>query len=441
MGTAKGTELGRVRAVLVSSGIDDAVQKAMTCLERSCRDGNPGMAGWYHYLDDSRPGVTASAVGLLLHRMTGSRFDREPEVIAYLLSEQAQDPDGRPGGWPVRTTDGFPILEATAWVVRALSLTGTGRPDVAEALRNGARWLVDNQNPDGGWGSYKGQPSRTFHTALAVLALTESGIAAPATFPTAAEWLRKRAVAGHPAWGPQDGASPTILHTAIALLALGRIGGSTDAALRERAAAWLLERLEAGVYTEPDSEVEEFDLPYIPQSGPLRTFQNSLPHFAGPVAVSALLSSGIDALDPKLFQMTSRIIADQQDEGHWLLPRSRRRQSIWAVWPFVAALTAMRTELFGSRKGLVTLLSPGTAVFSADPLGPPSLPSLLWQAMWRGIGFRPRSVLLASISAIVALTSTILIVLHLISWNEFLLAIIYPVLMTAFQIAWSLTRK
>src|SRR5690606_15006618 len=129
-------------------------------------------------------------------------FERADDVVSYLVSQQTSGP-GRQfdGGWAVRTTNGVPIVEATAWVVRALSTPVAGAGD---AVRRGASFLERNQNTDFGWGSYAGQPSRVFHTALAMLALQECG-GDPAIIDNGHKWLINAQSADQPAWGAVPG--------------------------------------------------------------------------------------------------------------------------------------------------------------------------------------------------------------------------------------------
>src|SRR5581483_11905518 len=61
----------------------------------------------------------------------------------------------------------------------------------SEPARKGVRWLLDNQNDDGGWGGCKGTPSSVEETALAVEVLldTPEGVAKPQAADRGLEWL------------------------------------------------------------------------------------------------------------------------------------------------------------------------------------------------------------------------------------------------------------
>src|SRR4029077_4701609 len=129
-------------------------------------------------------------------------FERTDQVVRYLISQQATGRYG--GGWAVRTTNRFPIVEATAWVLRCLSLPHCKISGSSAALDAGVEWLETNQNTDFGWGSYKGEPSRTFTTALSVLALRESG-GSSEIISNAHKWLIESQNPNQPAWGSLPG--------------------------------------------------------------------------------------------------------------------------------------------------------------------------------------------------------------------------------------------
>lgn len=88
-------------------------------------------------------------------------------------------------------------LYGTATVVVALrELVEAGYAECAPLAETGLRWLVGNQNPDGGWSGAPGGPSTTEETALAVEALAQSGhVAATAR---GVEWLVRHVESG--AW-------------------------------------------------------------------------------------------------------------------------------------------------------------------------------------------------------------------------------------------------
>ena len=271
----------RSEAALSSSSLDEAIARSLACLRRNFRTTGEATgttetteaAGWYHYLDDPNPGVTASAVALYCFSLAGTEFERTDQVVKYLINRQIKGQHG--GGWAVRTTSNFPIVEATAWVLRCLSLPQSRMTATRAALDSGLEWLQTNQNTDFGWGSYKGHPSRTFTTALSVLALQECG-GCREVISNAHKWLIEAQSLNQAAWGPMPTSEPTILHTSIALMALLATPGSLPAAAIRQTSEWLLERLQPGRHVEKETAVEEYDVPYF-HNDFRDTFQNSLP--------------------------------------------------------------------------------------------------------------------------------------------------------------------
>ncbi|MTK04522.1 terpene cyclase/mutase family protein [Micromonospora sp. CP22] len=430
----RGDQLTQPAASLSGSEITGAIDRALDCLRVNFRSSN-NAAGWYHFLDDPAPGITASAVGLFTFRLAAQEFERVDEIIKYLIDHQVVEPPERAGGWAVRTTNGFPIIEATAWVVRALSPPGTGRLAASESLREGVDFLERSQNTDFGWASYAGQPSRVFHTALCMLALQECG-GPPSVIDNAKKWLIGAQSPDAPAWGPLPGTAPTLLHTSFALLALARLEGALSVNTISKTADWILDRLVPGEHAERSSTVEEFDVPY-PDGTRQLVFQNALPHFAGPVAVTALLTAGVDPLQPKLFSAVSAIVRDQGKTGAWELPRSPLRESIWAIWPFVSALSKMREALFAGRTGEVQLLYPGCALIQTQASAKKLTSALLMRNVVVGWMRRHRLALaLWLIGVGYSVGAAILYFVRAVGRTEFLVGLILPALLLVFQLVW-----
>jgi len=117
-----------------------------------------------------------------------------------------------------------------------------GRMSDESAVR-GARWLVENQNPDGGWGAGPGTPSSVEETALALEALLgQRSHHAPRDEPSAAT-----------AW--QTGRTPIAQSTSQGGSAVphaereGYIDGV--AAAISLGLSWLIPRVEDGRFREP----------------------------------------------------------------------------------------------------------------------------------------------------------------------------------------------
>jgi hypothetical protein len=432
-------------ATLYRGSIDNSISLALSCLRGHFRtvQSGPGApvtaAGWYHYLDDPNPGITASAVGLYCFSLANVDFERTDQVLDFLLGKQIKTPSSG-GGWAVRTTNDFPIVEATAWVVRCLNLPQTRTRATRGALDSGIEWLEANQNTDYGWGSYKGQPSRTFTTALSVLALREGG-GSRSVISDAQKWLIESQNPSHPAWGPVPASEPTVLHTSFALQALLSVSGTLPSTAINQSTEWLISRLQPGTHVEKDTAVEEYDVPYT-HNNTGYTFQNSLPHFAAPMALTALLRVGADPFQKKIFDSISGIIKAQEAQnptlrGSWELPRSPRRPSIWAIWPFIAALSSARAAIFPSTDSTATLLFPGCALIQSSSTTKHLTRRLLFKnALIDWLRQRKLAVALWVVAGLTIVVPLTLWRTGQLTLDVFLIALVLPVLLLLFQILW-----
>jgi squalene-hopene/tetraprenyl-beta-curcumene cyclase len=136
-------------------------------------------------IDPNTADVTARVLEML-GRLRGSSIDPEifaaltPErvekAIAYLIREQESD-----GSWFGRW--GVNYIYGTSGVLAALALVAPDRH--RQSIQRGVEWLVQSQNPDGGWGetcesykdaSLKGKGDSTAsQTAWAVIGLLAAG--------------------------------------------------------------------------------------------------------------------------------------------------------------------------------------------------------------------------------------------------------------------------
>lgn len=168
-----------------------------TCVDRSIRllhrtfQHHPTGGGWYHDLETGPPGPSATAVGLASMLLMARSQERVAEATAFLKARQCRSGDRLiDGGWAVNTSHGIPVSECTAlvlWVLARCNIQSTASgPD----LRRAVQWLSRNQNPDGGWGSFLGRPSRTWLTALSVRALSAAR-AAEGNLRRGVRWLQE----------------------------------------------------------------------------------------------------------------------------------------------------------------------------------------------------------------------------------------------------------
>jgi len=416
-----------------------AMEQTLDCLRQHYRVTEEG-AGWYHYLDDPSPGISASSVGLFVFQTTGRVFEHTDRVVRYLLDHQVQGHGDYDGGWSVRTTRGFPVVEATGWVLRALSGPECRMIGAQDALSRGVAWLCRNQNTDFGWGSYRGRPSRVFTTSLAMLALQECG-GDVKVVDNAQKWLIDAQSPQSPAWGPTPGAEPTSLHTSIALLALLNQRGALGTNAVSQTCEWLLEHLTPGEHSELRTTVEDYDVPYE-WDGIADVFQNSMPHFAGPMALTAMLAAGASPLSQEIFGAIRQIIDSQLEQGHWELPRSPTRPSIWAIHPFVQALAAARDAVVPTPGSEAILLYSGCAIVQSTALhGRLTRNLLLRNVFFDWLRRRKVTVCLWVLAVCYILVAWFLLATGSIAPMDFVISLILPVVVMIFHLLWERQSK
>ena len=94
-------------------------------------------------IDPNTADVTARVLEMLGESNLSMNDERVNRAIAYLIREQELD-----GSWFGRW--GVNYIYGTSGVVAALSLVAPNR--CQKQIEQGANWLVNCQNPDGGWG-------------------------------------------------------------------------------------------------------------------------------------------------------------------------------------------------------------------------------------------------------------------------------------------------
>jgi hypothetical protein len=294
--------------------------------------------------------------------------------VAYWRSEV----DGGPGTWE------------TADVIRTLTWKALSEDAPAPGL---AHWMLRARNPDGGFAPWPDVSSRTSYTestARCLLSLLRLQQAAPTLAPdlrgaavAAAKWLLEcqRPDGG---WGSSSGWTPRVSPTVWALLALGeleRLGAREDATAREDAvtsgtawlrgtqnedggfglrrttrsnvcstaqAAWALGfrnevinrnhhgRLVAFLSDELPGEVSD-PIPDDPASKLFGRFELLL--LSRPLGVLGLMAFRVDLRDSLLHKLLRDIEQAVGDDGLWRIPDGR------AVWPSHFYLWAVRTWL------------------------------------------------------------------------------------------------
>lgn len=112
----------------------ECIDRSLDLFDRLYFSVSPDVGGWYHRLEANTPGPSATAAALHSYLLVNRLPARLPEGLAFLKSRQVTSTDQRlNGGWPVNTSDGRPVLEATSLVVRLLGfghlMVGSGSPD------------------------------------------------------------------------------------------------------------------------------------------------------------------------------------------------------------------------------------------------------------------------------------------------------------------------
>jgi hypothetical protein len=296
--------------------------------------------GWYHELDIPEPGFTATAVGLLAFTENDQHFENFDEGLAFLAAGQVTAPDDPllDGGWPVKSSRGRPVVEATAWIARFLARARCGAKDGAPDLDRAYRWLLGNQNHDGGWGSLRGDSSRVWLTCLCLRALAASNPYCPA-IEAGVEWLMANRAAPGPAWGEIKTRPATVTHTAFVLLTLTEARPGREDNRLLMAYDWLKNRLAEPANDDRHSWIEIYDTSPDPHD-PHRSARLALWHYGLPVSLAALLH------DPRgiptgfvcnAFDTIVRTGVEDPWPGY-----PGRSTSLWSVWWCLEALLKLK---------------------------------------------------------------------------------------------------
>ncbi|MEV6235184.1 prenyltransferase/squalene oxidase repeat-containing protein [Lentzea sp. NPDC051838] len=410
----------------VRSGLDSAI----SLLERSyLADGEVG--GWYHQLSGPRPGPTATACTLLLLHQSGRRSAHEDQALGLLKSRQVPGDDPvRSGGWATNTSHGTPVLECTAWVARMLGEAGylldPRAPDATAALR----WLVANQNDDGGWGSLRGATSKVWLTCLALRGINRLDPRSPA-IAKGLDWLLAAQVDGH--GFPQNPGRPaTINHTAVALITIGEVAPRLEPDRVRRAYTWLVGNLDLTRIDDPDARIEYYNV-HDKVTGV--QWQATMPHYGLPMAALALLRHP-DGPHPMAAAAIDALLRLQLDKGHWRNVEGSAEISIWSLVPAIEALQAVQRLRIPDVTGANVALGPGVVV------RPRGVTYAQLSRSRRGDVVREvvRKWWASALLILAVLVGVPLSLLQWIEWKDFGLSLILPLVTFVAQQTWLRTR-
>jgi hypothetical protein len=419
-----------VAAVLDLAAAQQCVDRSLSLLRRTYHPSELGGGGWYHRLDSNTPGPSATAVALNSFHLCGVDTDHFRDGMTFLKRRQVVSTDPMlNGGWAVNTSFGFPVTEATGWVARYLGMARLGLVSGSPSIGSACRWLVVNQNDDGGWGSFYGEPSRIWLTCLALRALIELNPHEPGVT-AGAEWLLNQQAPCGGAWGEVATAPPTVTHTAFVLTTLQDIrrstGGRVVSGVAEEAHGWLERHVQTDRLYDEAARVENYNISRDTDRGPL-TWHASVWHPGLPFAVSAL-SRQPGHVDPDLLaSAVQALVTSQLPAGHWPALDGSAGISMWSVWPFVQALADVLQHPPVSARARITWLTPDAFVVQERDGRDERLGALLRRsrrARWWRIARRSWATFILGLSLVLGLG---LVVADVLGWKDLLLGLALPI--------------
>lgn len=382
--------------------------------------------GWYHELTRPEPGSTATALGLLAFVEAGRPFEYFDEGLAFLAARQTASGDAlRDGGWATKTSLGMPVVEATGWIARFLARARCHLRDDAPDLGRAYRWLLHDQNPDGGWGSMRGCRSRVWLTCLALRALSRLNPYDPAV-DRGVEWLTADRTAHRPGWGPTQAARPTVTHTAFVLVTLAEARPDLRTERLLDAYDWLLGNLD----TDDDHTwIETYDVsPHGAGAEPV--WRLALWHYGLPIALTALLHDPRGPHGPAVARAFRTLVRGEVADPRWNGYPNGGRTSLWTLWWRLEALTALtRVPLAGNADVLHWL--PDAAVVQRAHARERPLAELLPHGRLIDPAEFARRHWAAFLLVLVCLGSAGGVSAGLWGWKDFWLSVILPVVLTA----------
>ncbi|MFI0412098.1 prenyltransferase/squalene oxidase repeat-containing protein [Actinomadura sp. 3N508] len=389
--------------------------------------------GWYHELTRPEPGTTATALGLLAFVEAGRPFEHFDDGLAFLAARQTSSQDElRDGGWATKTSLGMPVVEATGWIARFLARARCDLREDAPDLRRAYQWLLRNQNPDGGWGSLLGCPSRVWLTCLALRALSQLNPYDPAV-DRGVEWLTADRTAHRPAWGPTQASTPTVTHTAFALVTLAEARPDLRSERLLDAYDWLLANLD------PDDEhtwIETYDVSpdgvTAQGTGPKPVWRLALWHHGLPIALAALLRDPRGPNGTAVARAFGTLVRGEVGGPSRPGFPGSGRTSLWTLWWRLETLIALARIPLAGRADVVHWLPDATVVQRSHARERPLADLLPHRRLVDPVRFARRHWA-ALLLILVCLCSAFGVAAGVWGWKDFWLSVILPVILTGFS--------
>jgi hypothetical protein len=398
--------------------------------------GRPG-GGWYHELAISDPGSTATAVGLMAFAESGETFEHFEAGLTLLAHRQARSRNALiDGGWATKTSMDRPVVEATAWIARFLALGRCHFKENAPDLERAYRWLKANQNPDGGWGSLHGCPSRVWLTCLALRALHPLDPYAP-EIERGAAWLMSHRVSAGTVWGEMPGARPKVAHTAFALLTLAEVRPEWPATRLLPAYKWLEHEL-TNAAEDAHAGIETYNVNPGP-AGSHTTWRLALWHHGLPLAMSALLRHPDGAPAALICKAFATLTRAGVRDSPWS-EAAGGGTSLWGVWWTAEALADLLRHPLARPGDTLVWLPDAVIVQRAHARGKP-LTALVAAPPRRRLRRFAARHWAALVLPAVAVFGVVGVVGRVWEWREFWLGLIFPAVMATVQEARSRSQR
>lgn len=291
-------------------------------------DGKPNSGGWSQFLSEEIRPPTVTGTSCIISAMIVAGEGQHSEYIAMgkrLIVEHSRDD----GGWSKPSLDRYHSLTLiTCLAMRAL--LDADQPLSSNSIRNSVQWLLEAQNPDGGWGNLaRDTKSDVTSTAYALRVLTRTVPVHP-DVGTAMErghrWLVGRQNNDY-SWSRESGKSgslPYVSHAVDGLLACG-VHPSSLLPVRE----WASSNIPEGVQF-----IDNYSV-ILPNGETERLIWT---HLTDERSLITLLKLGVDITVPEVNLLVRRILDHQVDGKHWRVDTLPNTAPVWAIVEAVLAL-------------------------------------------------------------------------------------------------------